>query len=109
MSHSESLHHLSAVIAGVGALAIAALVGWGFAIVFRSTQGSSEGRIAEVVGLTATVITPIAPDGVGEIAYVQSGTRYSAPARTEDGSPVANGATVKIARVVGTQFYVAAA
>lgn len=108
MSHSESLHHLSAVIAGVGALVIAALVGWGFAVVFRATQGSSEGRIAEVSGLSATVITPIAPDGVGEIAYVQSGSRYSAPARTEDGSPVASGATVKITRVVGAQFYVAA-
>ena len=108
MSHSESLHQISGVIAGVGALVIAALVGWGFAVVFRSTQGSSEGRIAEVTGLSATVITPIAPDGVGEIAYVQSGSRYSAPARTEDGSPVASGATVKITRVVGAQFYVAA-
>jgi RNA polymerase sigma factor (sigma-70 family) len=106
LNQSASLHRYSGAMAAVGALAIAALVGWGFAMIFRVTQSSSEGRIREVRGLSATVITPIAPDSVGEIAYVQAGTRYSAPARTEDGEAVANGATVKITRVVGTQFYV---
>ena len=52
------------------------------------------------------MITPIPANGVGEIAYVQSGTRYSAPARDERGAPVGNGQTVKIVRVVGSQFYV---
>lgn len=108
LNQSDSMHRYSGAIAGVGALAIAALVGWGFAIVFRWAQGSSEGRIAEINGVTATVITPIPVGGVGEIAYVQAGSRYSAPARTEDGSAFPNGATVKITRVVGTQFYVAA-
>ena len=56
--------------------------------------------------MTATVITPIPANGVGEIAYVQAGSRYSAPARDERGSPVANGQTVKIVRIVGSQFYV---
>ena len=109
LNQSEALHRFSGLLAAVGALAIAALVGWGFAVVFRWAQGSSEGRIAEITGVVATVITPIPLGGVGEIAYVQAGTRYSAPARTEDGSTFANGATVKITRVVGTQFYVAAA
>ena len=40
------------------------------------------------------------------IAYVQSGTRYTAPAREETGQPVANGLAVKVTRVVGSQFYV---
>jgi hypothetical protein len=74
--------------------------------VFSKTQSSSEGRIAGVVGTSATVITPIPSEGVGEIAYVQAGSRYSAPARAENGLSIANGATVKITRVVGTQFYV---
>ena len=65
--------------------------------------------MADLVGQAATVITPVAADGVGEIAYVQAGTRYSAPARAEGGAAFASGATVKITRVVGTQFYVAAA
>jgi RNA polymerase sigma factor (sigma-70 family) len=107
-SDSETLHRFSGVFAALGALGIAALVGWGFTIVFRWAQGSSEGRIAEVSGLTATVITPIPPGGVGEIAYVQAGTRYSAPARAEAPTFVAQGATVKITRVIGTQFYVTA-
>ena len=52
------------------------------------------------------LITPIPADGVGEIAYVQAGSRYTAPARTEGGAAVTNGQTVKIVRIVGTQFYV---
>jgi len=79
-----------------------------FRMIFRRTQASSEGRVADLVGASATIITPIAPGGVGEIAYVQSGTRYSAPARTEGGATLPNGATVRITRIVGTQFYVAA-
>ena len=73
---------------------------------FRKTQGSSESKVASLAGQVATIITPIPANGVGEIAYVQAGTRYTAPARAEDGAPVANGQAVKISRVVGTQFYV---
>ena len=64
------------------------------------------GGVATLVGMTATVITPIPANGVGEIAYVQAGSRYSAPARNEREAPVASGQTVKIVRIVGTQFYV---
>jgi hypothetical protein len=56
--------------------------------------------------MTAEVITPIPEGGVGEIAYVQAGSRYSAPAREEQGRPVASGAVVRITRVVGSQFHV---
>ena len=52
---------------------------------------------------------PFPANGVGEIAYVQSGTRYSAPARSEKGEAIATGQTVKITRIVGTQFYVQSA
>ena len=34
------------------------------------------------------------------------GSRYTAPAREETGAAVACGQTVKITRIVGTQFYV---
>jgi hypothetical protein len=56
--------------------------------------------------LTASIVTPIPENGVGEIAYVQSGSRYTAPARTENGSPVAAGKLVRITRIIGSQFYV---
>jgi len=77
-----------------------------FSRVFRATQSSSEGRVAELVGQSATVITPIATGGVGEIAYVQSGTRYTAPARSHDNAALPSGTSVWIVRVEGTHFYV---
>jgi membrane protein implicated in regulation of membrane protease activity len=100
---------ISAPLAAVSGFVIAALVFWLFRTIFRNTQASSEGRVGELVGCSATVITPISPDGVGEIAYVQSGSRYSAPARADDGITHGNGASVKITRIVGTQFYVSSA
>jgi len=97
---------VSAPLSVVGAVLIAAAVVTLFGFIFHKTQSSSESCVAALVGTTATVITPIPANGVGEIAYVQSGTRYSAPARDERGAPVSNGQTVKIVRVVGSQFYV---
>jgi len=92
-------------IAGAGGLAYAVLAL--FNAIFRRTQSSSESQVATLLDHEASVITPIPAGGVGEIAYVQSGTRYSAPARAEDGSAVPSGHTVRITRIVGTQFYVA--
>lgn len=97
---------ISAPLSCLGGLIIAAGVFWLFELVFSKTQSSSESRVATLVGQTATIITPIPINGVGEIAYVQAGTRYSAPARHEQGNAVASGQTVKIVRIVGTQFYV---
>jgi len=62
--------------------------------------------VAQLIGTEASVITPIPENGVGEIAYVVRGTRYTAPARVESGTAIASGQSVKIKRVVGTQFYV---
>jgi membrane protein implicated in regulation of membrane protease activity len=96
----------SAPLSAVGGCVVAWLVFVLFNAIFSRTQSSSESRIASVVGQTASVITPIPVGGVGEIAYVQGGTRYTAPAREEDEKSVGNGRTVKICRVVGSQFYV---
>src|SRR5215831_5395152 len=97
---------VSAPLATLGGLIIAGLVVMLFGFVFHKTQSSSESHVASLVGTNATVITPIPANGVGEIAYVQAGTRYSAPARNERAAAVANGQTVRIVRVVGSQFYV---
>jgi membrane protein implicated in regulation of membrane protease activity len=96
----------SAPLSVVGATGIAAGVLWVFNKVFTKTQSSSEAKVASLVGATATVITPITEDGVGEIAYVQAGTRYTSPARSDSGTAIKNGQTVRITRIVGTQFYV---
>ena len=72
----------------------------------RASDSSSESRVATLIGRSATVISPIPANAVGEIAYVQAGTRYTAPAREETGSLVGTGSEVRITRIVGSQFYV---
>lgn len=99
---------ISAPLSLVGGLVVAGAMLLFLRSVFRHTQSSSESHVAELVGATANVITPIPENGVGEIAYVVGGTRYSAPARAENNAPVPNGKTVKITRIVGSQFYVQA-
>jgi len=92
----------------IGGLLVAAIVFSIFGFIFHHTQSSSESRVATLVGHTATVITPIPASGVGEIAYVQGGTRYTAPAREQNGSPVSSGQTVMITRIAESQFFVSA-
>ena len=99
----------SAPLAVVSGFLVATGVLWLLRQLFSRTQSSSESKVGTLVGQAATIITPIPENGVGEIAYVQAGTRYSAPAREEHGTLVPVGKTVKITRVVGTQFYVEAA
>jgi membrane protein implicated in regulation of membrane protease activity len=96
----------SAPLSAAGGGIVAWLVFLLFNAMFRATQSSSEAKIGSLTGQTATVITPIPANGVGEIAYVQGGTRYTAPARAERGQAVANGQTVKVHRIVGSQCYV---
>jgi hypothetical protein len=98
---------ISAPLAILGGLLVGMGTLWIFGLMFHYTQSSSEGRSIDMVGRTATVITPIPADGVGEIAYVQRGTRYTAPAREQNGKSVASGQTVKVTRIAESQFYVA--
>lgn len=97
---------ISAPLSAVAGVAMALLAFAIFNFMFKHTQSSSESRVASLVGQTASIVSPIPDSGVGEIAYVQGGSRYTAPARTESGKPVAAGKPVRITRVVGAQYYV---
>ncbi len=97
---------ISTPLSLVGGILIALAVTAVFGYVFRRTQSSSEGHTGSLLGKTATVISPIPTAGVGEIAYVQGGSRYTAPAREQTGLAVATGQTVKITRVAESQFFV---
>ncbi len=99
---------VSAPLSLAGGWLVALGVLWVFNAMFTKTQSSSESKVASLVGQTASIITPVPENGVGEIAYVQAGTRYTAPARTENGSAIGAGKAVRITRIVGTQFYVEA-
>jgi membrane protein implicated in regulation of membrane protease activity len=101
-------HHVfvSAPLAALFAVLTAGTVVWLLRQLFRKTQSSSESKVGTLEGAVGHIITPIPQNGVGEIAYVQGGSRYTAPARETTGVAVASGATVKIVRIVGSQFYV---
>lgn len=96
----------SAPLSAVAGGAIAFLTFVLFNALFSRTQSSSESHVASLAGMVATVITPIPEKSVGEIAYVQGGSRYTSPARTEDGAAISAGSSVRIRRVVGSQVYV---
>ena len=96
----------SAPLSGVCGGTVAWLVFLLFNAIFKRTQSSSESHVASLAGQIASIVSPIPQHGVGEIAYVQGGTRYTAPARSESGAAIPAGKTVRINRVVGTQFYV---
>ncbi|MEE9912254.1 MAG: NfeD family protein [Deltaproteobacteria bacterium] len=92
-----------AVIAG---LAMAVVTFYIFVMLFSKTQGSSESQIAAMVGCEAEVITPIPTGGVGEIAYVSKGSRYTAPARSIGNSEIKAHSAVRIDKIVGNTFFV---
>lgn len=97
---------ISAPISAMAGLIMATLAFLLFNWMFEKTQSSSEVRVASLVGQTASIITPIPENGVGEIAYVQGGSRYTAPARTETGTSIPAGKPVRITRIVGSQYFV---
>ncbi len=97
---------VSGPIASLAGFIMAFLAFLLFNWMFKQTQSSSESHVSSMVGQAASIITPIPENGVGEIAYVQGGSRYTAPARTETGSAIGAGKPVRITRVVGTQYYV---
>ena len=97
---------INAPISFGGGLIVALFTLWLFNAMFKKTQGSSESRVAQLIGQTAAIVTPIPNNGVGEISYTQAGSRYTAPARAEKGGTISNGKTVKITRIVGSQFFV---
>ncbi len=98
----------------LGSLAVAAPSGFvmgamAFAFfnrIFKALQGSSEPTVQESVGKEAEVITPIPADGLGEIAYVRRGSRFTASARAEGGVAIPNRSVVTISRIVGNTYYV---
>lgn len=97
---------ISVPLSAAGAFVIAVIVLAMFRAVFRRTQASSEARVSQLVGTMGTIITPIPANGVGELAYVNNGSRYTAPARSDRGKEIRSGESVKITRIVGSQFYV---
>ncbi|MDQ1326976.1 MAG: hypothetical protein QG641_256, partial [Candidatus Poribacteria bacterium] len=73
---------------------------------FKATQANSNYSRESLLGLEAEVITSIPSDGLGEIAYVTRGSRFNAPARSEEHNPIPTHSVVRMTRIVGNIFYV---
>jgi hypothetical protein len=71
-----------------------------------SLQGSSEAHQGDMIGLEAEVITPLETGRSGEISYILSGVRYTAPARLEGEGRINKRETVRIRRMKDNVVYV---
>jgi membrane protein implicated in regulation of membrane protease activity len=96
----------SILIAIPAALATAYTVTYATWRVVRSSQASSQIRLQDLVGAYAEVITPIPKDGLGEVAALVSGQRYTGPAREAQGREVPRGASVRVVKMLGTTLLV---
>lgn len=97
---------LSLISATGSGFIIAGVVLYGFNQIFKATQSSSEARVSTLVGIEAQVITPIPANGLGEIAYVSRGTRFTGPARSMTKQKNPKNSEVVVTKITGTTFYV---
>ncbi|HUE37160.1 MAG TPA: hypothetical protein VMO20_07195, partial [Candidatus Acidoferrum sp.] len=73
LSRIDATHSVwvNAPLSLVAGFIVALMVLWMFNALFQKTQSSSESRVATLIGQTASIVTPIPENGVGEISYVQ--------------------------------------
>jgi membrane protein implicated in regulation of membrane protease activity len=70
------------------------------------SQGSSELRHSELIGLEAEVTVPIGENATGQVTYLTKSGRMSSMARSADGGPITRGQSVEIVRTIGPQVLV---
>ncbi len=105
--HGFRLPDTTSILAAIPAAVVTAyLVTYaGFRIV-GSSRGSSQIRLSDLEGAHAEVITPIPKGGLGEVAALVGGQRYTAPAREAQGREVPRGAQVRVLKMVGSTLIV---
>jgi membrane protein implicated in regulation of membrane protease activity len=96
----------SLLVALPAALVTAYAVSWASWRVVRGSRGTSAIRLAALAGAVAEVTTPIPEGGMGEVAALVDGQRFSAPAREVEGGALARGASVTVVRMVGNTLVV---
>jgi len=93
-------------VAAASGIVMGGFLSYVFYKIMQLTQGSSQPRAGEELGIEAEVTVPIPNNGVGEIAYVLRGSRFTHPARTVDGKELPAHIAVKIVKQVGTIYHV---
>ena len=94
---------LAAIPAAVVTAYLVTYAGWR---IVGSSRGSSQILLKDLAGAHAEVITPIPPGGLGEVAALVGGQRYTAPAREAHGKAVPRGAQVTVLKMVGSTLLV---
>ena len=75
----------------------------------RASIGSSEIRTRELVGAVGEVVTPIPAGGVGEVALIVGGQRFTNAAREVNGGDIPRGASIVVRQIGGATLLVEAA
>jgi membrane protein implicated in regulation of membrane protease activity len=94
-----------AAVAGFGTSWLASRLAWQ---IMMGSVGSSEIRASELTGARGEVITPIPEGGLGEVAAMVGGQRYTAAARGSEGQAVPRGTAVTVVQMVGSTLVVRA-
>lgn len=76
--------------------AIGTAIFFGIVRLLHNSQSNSAFSKNDLVGMEADVITPVPESGLGEIACVINGTRYTFSARSAYAEPIPKGERVKI-------------
>lgn len=96
------------------ALALPAALATAWAVTYvvyriaRSSRATSEIHTADLVGAPAEVITPIPAGGLGEVAAIVDGQRFTSAAREQDGVAVGRGQQVRVVKLLGGTMVVSA-
>src|SRR6185436_684310 len=93
-------------VAAFSGIVVGGLVSYAFYRIMLATQASSHARANEAIGIEAEVTIPIPHVGLGEVAYVLRGSRYTNPAKSVDGKELPVSTSVRIVNQVGTTFIV---
>jgi len=88
------------------AVLISAVMFLFYSQVLIRSQGSSEIRRSDIVGLEAEVTVPIGMDTPGQVTYITKSGRMSSTARSATGRPIPRGQLVQIVRIAGPQALV---
>jgi hypothetical protein len=92
----------STVVALGFAGAIGAGIFFGIVKFMYNSQSNSIFSLSDLVDTEAEVLTPIPENGLGEIAYVANGIRYTLSAKSLDGKDIKRGATVIVREIQGS-------
>jgi membrane protein implicated in regulation of membrane protease activity len=96
----------SLVFATTGGLLVSGLMYLFYSQFLIRSQGSSEIRQADLIGLQAEVTVPIGETSMGQVTYLTKSGRMSSMARSIDGKAIPRGQFVVILRAIGPQVLV---